>query len=714
MFSFADLVTVPCFPFRLSMDSESTLPDEGTGLPLPQDIDSHVGSIEPAQGDVSPTREPETGLSCESEQLDDSLWDTTQQPGDFDHLEEMHDIDFPDAEGQTDMGHNGDTLTDVERATLDSMVHQAMLSASLTDGLSLPWESGVMATIFGDAPLVAVPQLPKVAHTLDHSEMPPDSPQGQMGSRVKKAKTDAPTSRLYERAISFKNTFSNLELDQAKWNRALEKLYAVMVSGPKSKPDGMNFIEGEMERNLHQIRLLCGSRSPNTISKRAHSLLQFCTWHKGYYYKKHPVPFEQDAVADYVWERHQDGVSYSSLMSFIEAVNFGTYILGLPVANPDVPVVSAFVKGVLDKQALSRPKRKQARPLTVSEVIFLESIVKDPAADHFDRFAAGAFLFALFGRCRWSDLRHVSHFILDVNCVDGKTIGYMEFSTFSHKTAAQVARHGLPLPLVAPIWGLTHPCWALEWNKVAKEVGLAFEDAFRGPVLPAPDKAGNWSKRSVSASEATKWLGELLKQNNSSLDEVSSHSLKCTVLSWLAKAGTEPHHRLVLGHHSTQKGSLETYSRDMLAAPLRALEDVLRRIRVGALHPDLTRSGHIQEPTRPDCAVADGDAQAAAGSSSSDSESSSSSSSSESDSEGELEQQLQAVGGDDPHVKHAAWGFGTMYQHTLSKIVHLEQEGGAKVFMCVLHATKDHVEVASTQFLESRKCKRCTRVIAAP
>ena len=170
----------------------------------------------------------------------------------------------------------------------------------------------------------------------------------------------------------------------------------------------------------------------------------------------------------------------------------------------------------------------------------------------------------------------------------------------------------------------------------------------------------------------------------------------------------------MLGHHSTQKGSLETYSRDMLAAPLRALEDVLRRIRVGALHPDLTRSGHIQEPTRPDCAVADGDAQAAAGSSSSDSESSSSSSSSESDSEGELEQQLQAVGGDDPHVKHAAWGFGTMYQHTLSKIVHLEQEGGAKVFMCGLHATKDHVEVASTQFLESRKCKRCTRVIAAP
>ena len=80
------------------------------------------------------------------------------------------------------------------------------------------------------------------------------------------------------------------------------------------------------------------------------------------------------------------------------------------------------------------------------------------------------------------------------------------------------------------------------------------------------------------------------------LEAVTSHSLKCTVLSWLAKAGTEPHHRLVLGHHSTQKGSLETYSRDMLAAPLRAMEDVLRRIRVGALRPDMTRSGTSRSP----------------------------------------------------------------------------------------------------------------------
>ena len=703
------------------MDAENVLPEGGTPLPLPEDIDSHVDQETHDTQDTIPTEALGTDASGETGQMRDDLWDCSHQSADEmptdEPQPELGDTFGPGHENPSEfmsqtpheLSSKEGELNDADKALLDSMVHQAMLSASLDDGLSLPWETGVMASIFSDAPLAPMPQLPKVAHTLDHTETDPNSPLGQVGSRAKKPRIEAPATRLYERAISFKNTLTDPELDQMKWNRALEKLYAVMVSGPNSRQEGINFAEGDMERNLHQIRLLCGARSPNTISKRANSLLQFCTWHKGYYYRKYPIPFEQGAVADFVWERHQDGASYSNLVSFVEAVNFGTYVLGLPVMNPDVPVVSAFVKGVLDKQALTRPKRRQARPLTVTEVVVLESMVKDAAADEYDSYAAGAFLFALFGRCRWSDLRHVSQFLLDVNQVDGKTIGYIEFSTFSHKTASQVARHGLPLPLVAPLWGLTHPCWALEWNKLAKTIGIVFDETFKGPILPAPDKAGVWSRRSVSASEATKWLCELLKQHGSSLEEVSSHSLKCTVLSWLAKAGTEPHHRSVLGHHSTQKGSLETYSRDMLAAPLRALEDVLRRIRVGALHPDLTRSGHIREPTMPDCADK-ADEQSEAANSSSQDESSTSSSSSDSDSDSELAHQLEAVGGGDPHVQRAAWGFGTMYQHVLSKIVHLQQDGDAKTFMCGLHATKDHVRVESTQFLESRKCKRCTRV----
>ena len=698
------------------MDSEDSLPEKGTPLPLPENIDCHVGALEgphqgsldpPDRGDVenfdhshpgSPPCDTETGGS-DAAGGEEGLFGpggcSPFEGGSVDHEEH---------------GGEEDEMTDADRARLDSVIHQAMLGANLADGLSLPWETGIMATIFGDAPIVQEVTLPKIAHTLDHSEVEPLNRPGSLENQAKRQRKEVCTNRLYERAISFKNTLTDPEMDQAKWGRALEKLYTVMVSGPSSCPKGISFIAGDVEKNLRQIRLLCGARSPNTIAKRAHSLLQFCLWHRGFYYKKHPIPFTQDEVADYVWEKHQDGMTYTGLTSFVEAVHFGTHVLGLPVTNPETPLVSAFVKGVLDKMALSRPKRKQARPLTVPEVTFLENMVKDQAVDPFDRYAAGAFLFALFGRCRWSDLKDVSHFFLDVSTIDSRTIGYIEFATFSHKTAAQVARHGLPLPLVAPIWGLTNPCWALVWHKLSKEVDLCFNESFKGPILPAPDKTGSWNRRSVSASEATKWLGELLKQGGFNLEAVTSHSLKCTVLSWLAKAGTEPHHRLVLGHHSTQKGSLETYSRDMLAAPLRAMEDVLRRIRVGALRPDMTRSGHIQEPTRPDCA-ADQPDQNNSDSSSSSGKSSSSSSSSETDSDSEAAGNLLTVGGTDPDVQQSSWGLGIMYQHELSKIVHLKLNEENSTFVCGVNARKDHAVVESTSFLEYRKCKRCTRVL---
>ena len=693
------------------MDTANLLPDEGTHLPLPGNIDSHD-----SDGDRSneETMQPQGAADVEGTSPCANGPDGPRD-GDTDldlfgceshSLHEGSTVLFD----ETSLGE--DDITDADRAVLDSMVRQAMLSASLADGLSLPWETGIMATIFGDAPIVPENTLPMVSHSLDHSELAQTDRRDRPEVQAKRQRLEVGVNRLYERAISFRNTLTDPEMDQAMWSRALEKLYTVMVSGPPSCPSGIVFTPGDLEKNLRQIRFLCGAKSPNTVAKRANSLLHFCLWHRGYYYRKHPIPFVQGEIADYVWEKHQDGMSYTGLTSFVEAVHFGTHVLGLPVDNPEIPTISTFVKGLLDKLALSRPKRKQARPLTVSEVTFLEEVVKDQTVDPFDRYAAGAFLFAVFGRCRWSDLRQVSHFFLDVNTVENKTIGYLEFATFSHKTAAQVAKHGMPLPLVAPIWGLTNPCWALEWYKLAKTVGLDFDSSFKGAILPAPDKTGHWNKRSVSASEATKWLIELLKQGGFNFEDVTSHSLKCTVLSWLAKAGAEPHHRLVLGHHSAQKGSLETYSRDMLAAPLRALEDVLRSIRVGALHPDMTRSGHIQEPTKPDCAEPEQD-QADSHSSSSSSGGSSSSSSSDSSSDDEGAKNLLAVGGSDPDVQGSSWGRGIMCQHVLSKVVHLKLNVDAKTFVCGVNATKEHKTVESAPFLESRKCKRCTRVLDA-
>ena len=53
------------------------------------------------------------------------------------------------------------------------------------------------------------------------------------------------------------------------------------------------------------------------------------------------------------------------------------------------------------------------------------------------------------------------------------------------------------------------------------------------------------------------------------------------------------HFRLQLGHHSAGDGSLNAYSRDLLAAPLREYTAMLGSIRHGAFNPDLTRSGRF-------------------------------------------------------------------------------------------------------------------------
>eukprot|EP00435_Cladocopium_sp_Y103_P019029 s203_g4.t1 len=327
-------------------------------------------------------------------------------------------------------------------------------------------------------------------------------------------------------------------------------------------------------------------------------------------------------------------------------------------------------------------------------------------------------------RCRWSDVRCVNTFELDIDVDQDRVDGFLNFSAYTHKTAAQVARHGLPLPLVAPIWGLTSPAWGLEWKRIAQEAESSLDQKNNSPLLAVPTKSGRWGQRSVTSKEASKWLVELLSKISPDLHSVSSHSLKCTTLSWLAKAGSSEPHRLILGHHSSGKGSLEVYSRDLLAAPFRTLEEVLRQVRIGALQPDKTRSGMIRQAAVADCRdipqssdqtasnqTNGPDPQKADSSSSSGSSSSSSSTDSESDSSGDegKPRHWTKISSRRSHIK--AWGEMTMYQHKSSKIVHVESDSETRQFQCGIVASDEHEIILETTLLDTRKCKRCQRAI---
>lgn len=126
---------------------------------------------------------------------------------------------------------------------------------------------------------------------------------------------------------------------------------------------------------------------------------------------------------------------------------------------------------------------------------------------------------------------------------------------------------------------------------LSKQVGLDIRAWVAGrPLLP--DRLGQWTSRSTASNELGQWLRAILQMDGfADLEAVTNHSLKATLLSFMAKWGGDEPSRLIWGHHMSQKTSLPVYARDMQAAPLRRLEECLEAIRQGAFLPDLTRSG---------------------------------------------------------------------------------------------------------------------------
>ena len=187
------------------------------------------------------------------------------------------------------------------------------------------------------------------------------------------------------------------------------------------------------------------------------------------------------------------------------------------------------------------------------------------------------------------------------------------------------------------------------------------------------------------------------------------------MLSWCAKMGLDKDVCTILGHHSTGKNSAETYSRDLLAAPLRELDEVVRKVRVGLFLPDLTRSGQAEGKADPKDAyslvpeeLAD-EQDREAGESGDEAQSSSSSSSADSSSSeiGDREEGLRPSGEQQLAPRSWAPGF-EMFQHRRTRVVHLGAEGSERpTAQCGLRLTGDYRLIDESRFLDLRKCKRC-------
>eukprot|EP00971_Amphidinium_carterae_P327007 6458141-Amphidinium_carterae.1 len=206
-----------------------------------------------------------------------------------------------------------------------------------------------------------------------------------------------------------------------------------------------------------------------------------------------------------------------------------------------------------------------------------------------DAVAVGYFLFCIHSCCRFSDGLKLS----SEPVVEGR---FFEATTEFHKTAKVRNSGRRMLPLVGLSEGVSAVPWCEAWLRAREQQGLKASPV--EPTLPAPAAGGGWSKGRLSTGEATVWLLDLLRRFSTSPiggSPMGTHSMKATVLSWLAKAGASDHSRRMMGKHSKGKDqSMIIYSRDAMAKPLMEVEKVYSQIREGIFRPDTDRSGYWQ------------------------------------------------------------------------------------------------------------------------
>ena len=158
---------------------------------------------------------------------------------------------------------------------------------------------------------------------------------------------------------------------------------------------------------------------------------------------------------------------------------------------------------------------------------------------------AGHILFCVGSCARFSDTIHLQS--LDLSSADGMHL--LEAASSSYKTA-QGERKTMLLPLLSLGCFVYPTVWAPLWMQARRDQGLTLS-----PSLPAFSEAAAqvWLPRRMSTGELTLYLKEFLVASHIELPaeaRISSHSMKATFLSWLAKfGGISLEDRRIAGHH---------------------------------------------------------------------------------------------------------------------------------------------------------------------
>ena len=488
---------------------------------------------------------------------------------------------------------------------------EALLDSSIVRseaaGIKLPWERGFAKNIFGKP----MPSFLEVgAPTPRHFDV------GSSSSGTVQAPEPEQIVKRVDVVPGAWKVISQ-RLGQLKFHQseiasrqvALGKIKRILLISPENCKLGRKLLTQLMafqhDGFLDQVlKDTFAAKATATISKRAGHLIEYseyCTKSRQQF-----LPLDESVFYEYL-VKVKAAQSATAAKSAKESVAFGWGTLGLDGAESIIN--SERICGLCHRMHLHKRPTKRATVLTRKQVICLERTLMNPNCDGPDRVMAGHSLWALFGRLRWRDSLYPSDMAIDINEFGD---GYCEARTLISKTSTTAQKKTTYLPQAAPVNGLETFNWPGTWLRLRTRYGLPEPGTLNAAgevmaMITKVDSSGHFSEEPLTASDATRWLQEILEHSPdapipplASVKGNTSHCLKATTLSWVSKHGSidGPDRKLLGGHVDQSECSMLTYSRDALSKPLRLYVKVLDDVASGKFNPDSTRSGYFV-PVRP-------------------------------------------------------------------------------------------------------------------
>ena len=485
----------------------------------------------------------------------------------------------------------------VSKSVQDALFSRALLTNCQTSEILLPWETGFYKDFFSDEPFAQlVPKMP-VSEFCDFGDVP--EPQ-QVAQTLAGVAIDSNPNPVFSRYVECKD--DGLYSDKQKHLRdvAVNKFLVVLKHDLSCSVTGRHILalgtDDQQVLGAHAvIEAVLGIRSPATLVKRANSLLSYLRW-----FAKLGIvsenPFTEIFIWDYLQHLKDVGAPANRGDSAMSAFRFAFHILG--VESLGQALVSRRLIGTCEIMLAGKRLLKQALVLTVAQVKGLHAALVNSNLHVMDRAVVAYLLFALYGRCRNSDLLMIHSVERDFS----ESGGFVIIQTSHHKTGRMAALKTRLMPIVVPARGIDGSVWVGKALEALEVVGACLDAPIDGPLLRAPTGDSNsFMLRGLRTTEVSSMLRRFVGAPDPvpGCEEpaVSSHSLKATTLAWCARFGIAPAARSLLGRHSScLNETFAIYSRDLVCAPVAELQGVIDAIHAGSFTPDCQRSDFFKRP----------------------------------------------------------------------------------------------------------------------